>query len=62
MACVEVMFCPLYVLPSLEFSDPATGSEVGLPYSFPLHILLTQPWLAGPSEDLRPTMDEIFLF
>lgn len=63
MACVGVMFlsplCELFL--SLDFSDPAMGSEVGPPYSFPLHIPLTQPWLAGPSEDLTPKMGKMFL-
>ena len=34
---------PRELLPSLEFSDPATGSEGTLPYCLLVHTHLTQP-------------------
>lgn len=47
MVCVGGMlrsFSSHELLPSLEFFNPATGSEGTLPYRLPVHTHLTQPW------------------
>lgn len=53
------------LLPSLECSEAATGSEVGLPCCLPVHTHITspldRPTPTGSLKDIRPRLDKTVL-